>query len=211
MKMVNKESFTSQCLWPFAVILVAGAVLCPFSVQGDIYRYIDSNGVIHFTNLPSGRPYTLYLKEKPKVSRKKGVKPADRGKIHALVRRYATLFGLEEELVKAVIKVESDYDPTVVSSKGAQGLMQLIPETARDMEVGDPFDIEENIRGGSRYLRLMLDLFEDDLDLALAAYNAGPSVVQRYGRIPPFSETLRYVQKVKNQLFSLREEKAKSL
>ena len=189
----------------------AGWFFVPSVALGDIYRYVDPNGVIHFTNIPSGKPYTLYLKEKPKATLKKKGKPRDIGKIYELVRRYAGLFSLEEELVNAVIKVESDYDPSAVSSKGAQGLMQLIPETARDMEVENPFDMEENIRGGSRYLRLMLDMFAGNLDLALAAYNAGPSAVQRYGGVPPFGETLRYVEKVKEQLFSLRERKAQTL
>lgn len=189
----------------------AGGLLLPEVLWADIYRYIDAQGVIHFTNIPSGPKYTLYMKEKPKAARKKKVKPADINKVTAVVKRYAAIFGLEEELVSAVIKVESDYDAGAVSSKGAQGLMQLIPETARDMEVADPFDIEDNIRGGSRYLRLMLDLFEGDMDLALAAYNAGPSAVQRHGGIPPYDETLRYVEKVKKQYTSFRGLKGKTL
>jgi soluble lytic murein transglycosylase len=191
----------------FLCSAVAG-ILTPCVAQGDIFRYIDDRGVIHFTNIPSpGSQYTLYIKEKPKVIRKR----ADMDKVAALVKRYAARYDLEEALVRAVIKVESNYDPAAVSSKGAQGLMQLIPETARDMEVADPFDMEENIRGGSRYLRLMLDLFEGNLDLALAAYNAGPSAVQRCGGIPPYDETLQYVERVKDQYFSFREQKGKTL
>jgi len=185
-------------------------ILFPSLALGDIYRYIDEKGVIHFTNLPCGPHYTLYMKEKPKPIRKKRKNPVDLAKVTSLVKQYATQFGLEEELVEAVIKIESGYDPLAVSSKGAQGLMQLIPETARDMEVADPFDMAENIRGGSRYLRLMLDLFEDNLDLALAAYNAGPSAVQRYGGIPPYNETLRYVEKVKAQYSNFRNQKGKT-
>ena len=89
--------------------------------------------------------------------------------------------------------------------------MQLIPETARDLKVSDPFDIQENIRGGSQYLRMMLDQFSGNLDLALAAYNAGPGAVQQYGGIPPYSETVRYVEKVKTYLDQYRKEKEKSL
>ena len=185
-------------------LALAGGGVFPAVALGDIYRYIDESGVIHFTNIPSGNHYTLYIKEKPKTIPRRKVQPADIEKVAVAVRRYAAHFGLEEELVNAVIKVESNYDSFAVSSKGAQGLMQLIPETARDMEVADPFDIEDNIRGGSRYLRLMLDLFEGNLDLALAAYNAGPGAVQRYGGIPPYSETLRYVEKVKKQFYGFR-------
>ena len=104
---------------------------------------------------------------------------------------------LEEALIQAVIKVESDYNPSAVSSKGALGMMQLIPKTAKFLKVADPLDPEQNIRGGSHYLRLMLDQFKGDLDLALAAYNAGPTAVRRYGGVPPFAETQRYLTKVK--------------
>jgi soluble lytic murein transglycosylase len=107
---------------------------------------------------------------------------------------------LEEALVKAVIKVESDYQPSIVSKKGAQGLMQLIPETAKLLKVDNPFDPSENIRGGSEYLRQMLDLFNDDLELALAAYNSGPTTVKRFGGIPPYDETRNYVKRVKRYL-----------
>ena len=95
-----------------------------------------------------------------------------------------------------MIKVESDYQPHIVSSKGAQGLMQLIPETARDMNVVNPFDPSENINGGTKYLRLMLDQFNGDLELALAAYNAGENAVLKYGTIPPYKETRTYVDRV---------------
>ena len=110
---------------------------------------------------------------------------------------------MEEALIRAVIKAESDFNPSAVSDKGAMGIMQLIPETARDMRVADPFNPEENIRGGSRYLRLMLDEFDGNLELALAAYNAGPEAVRRYGGIPPFEETRTYVERVKKYLHEL--------
>lgn len=102
---------------------------------------------------------------------------------------------LDSKLVRAVIQVESSYDPQAISRKGALGLMQLMPETARQLRVEDPFDPQENIRGGTRYLRQMLDRF-GRLELALAAYNAGPSAVMRHGDVPPFSETRRYVDRV---------------
>ena len=113
-----------------------------------------------------------------------------------LIRQYARHQGLSPRLVQSVVQVESGYNPRALSSKGAQGLMQLMPGTARELGVGDAFDPEENIRGGTRYLRQQLDRFDGDLTLALAAYNAGPTAVSRYGGIPPYRETQRYVQKV---------------
>jgi len=161
--------------------------------QADIYRYVDDEGVINFTNTPTHGRWELVLKEDP---------PADAGHSSYLeiIRRHANSFALEEALVKAVIKVESDYQPRIVSKKGAQGLMQLIPETARLLNVNNPFDPSENIRGGSAYLRQMLDLFNEDLELALAAYNSGPNAVKRFGGIPPYDETQNYVRRVKHYL-----------
>ncbi len=182
------------------LIFWAGFLSLHQSALGDIYRYVDERGVIHFSNTPTGPEYVFFMKEEPLE-----------GDIDSFIRRYASRFNLEKELVCAVIKAESDYDPKAVSTKGAQGLMQLIPETARDLKVSDPFDIQENIRGGSQYLRMMLDQFSGNLDLALAAYNAGPGAVQQYGGIPPYSETVRYVEKVKTYLDQYRKEKEKSL
>ena len=108
----------------------------------------------------------------------------------------AGLTSLDPALIKAVIQVESGGDPTAVSNKGACGLMQLMPETSRILKVDDPFDPKQNIIGGAGYLRYQLDEF-GDIDLALAAYNAGPMAVKRYGRIPPFKETREYVRMVK--------------
>jgi soluble lytic murein transglycosylase-like protein len=155
----------------------------------DIYKYVDRNGVVHFTNTPTNGNFQLYLKE-----------GRNRSGVGDIIRRYASAFNLDAALVRAVIKVESDFNPRAVSPKGALGIMQLLPETAHDMNVSDPMNIEENIRGGSRYLRQMLDRFRGDLDLALAAYNAGPGAVTEHDGIPPFAETRDYVQKVKKFL-----------
>lgn len=113
-----------------------------------------------------------------------------------LIDHYSRHHGLDPELVRAVIQVESAFDPLARSRRGAMGLMQLMPDTARELEVGDVWDPEENIRGGTTYLRRMLDRFEGKLELALAGYNAGPSVVEKYGRVPPYRETVQYVDKV---------------
>jgi soluble lytic murein transglycosylase-like protein len=113
-----------------------------------------------------------------------------------LARTVARRYELDEELVSAVVRAESGYDPAAVSRVGAVGLMQLMPGTAAEMEVHDPFDPEQNLDGGVRYLKWMLDRFEGEVDLALAAYNAGPAAVDRYGGIPPYPETRSYVRRV---------------
>jgi len=176
-------------------LAVAGVVFCPLAVRADIFRYVDEEGVVHFSNVPTNGKFRFYRKETPP--------PND---LIQLISRYADFNRLEEALVRAVIKVESDFNPRAVSSKGAVGLMQLMPETARSLKVERPFDMEENIRGGTRYLRLMLDRF-NDLDLALAAYNAGPSTVQQYGGIPPYPETIQYVERVKRYMRKFRDER----
>lgn len=171
------------------VLLLAGIT----PAEADIYRYVDANGRVQFTDTPTHGRWNMYRKEGPSTS-------TGHRSYRDIIRRYANSYSLEEALVKAVIKVESDYQPRVVSKKGALGLMQLIPETAKSLKVRNPFDPSENIRGGSQYLRRMLDLFNNDLELALAAYNSGPSTVQRYGGIPPYDETRNYVKKVKHYL-----------
>lgn len=160
------------------------------SCQADIYRYVDANGNVHFTNTPTASHFNFYMKEGPSTRPLKEV-----------INEFADLYRLEAALIQAVIKAESDFNPKAISRKGALGMMQLLPDTARDMGVRNPFDPEDNIRGGSRYLRLMLDQFNNRLDLALAAYNAGPGAVRRHGGIPPYEETRTYVERVKKYLY----------
>ncbi len=189
--------------WIAVVVLVLSFGLADES-SADIYRYVDENGVVHFTNAPTHGKFTLH---------RKGSAPAagTLTDLSELISRYAFMFNLEEALLRAVIRAESNYNPSAVSSKGAIGFMQLIPDTARYLGIDDPFDPEQNIRGGSRYLRMMLDEFEGDLDLALAAYNAGPNAVKRHGGIPPFAETRTYVERVKRFLLNYRQGGGSSL
>jgi len=167
------------------IFLLISSLLAPQLSHAGIYRYVDAAGRVHFTNVPTSNKFQFYRDEGEKY------------KLATLITHYAQKFELDESLIKAVIKVESDYDPAVVSSKGAQGLMQLMPETAREIGVKNPFDPSDSIYGGSFYLRKMLDSFDRNLDYALAAYNAGPAAVRKYGGIPPFAETQNYVRRVK--------------
>lgn len=119
------------------------------------------------------------------------------GDVRTLVRHYARQYGLEESLVYAVIRAESNFDPNAVSTAGARGLMQLMPGTAEDMGLSDPYDPAQNIAGGTQYLSKLLRIFGNNLDLALAAYNAGPEVVKAHKGIPPYKETQQYVRTVR--------------
>jgi soluble lytic murein transglycosylase len=171
-------------------ILLVTVLLVPLSLavspaDADIYRYVDANGKVCFTDTPTHGRWNMYLKEGTVST------TANRSYLD-IIRRHATSYQLEDQ-------------PKIVSKKGAQGLMQLIPETSRDLRVSNPFDPSENIRGGSEYLRRMLDLFDNDLELALAAYNSGPTTVKRYGGIPPYNETQNYVKKVKRYLNHYRQ------
>lgn len=116
--------------------------------------------------------------------------------IDYIIKEKADKYNIDESLIKAVIKAESGFNPNAVSKAGASGLMQLMPGTARGLGVEDIFDVEQNIEGGAKYLRGMLDRFDGDKSLALAAYNAGPNAVKRYGGIPPYQETQNYVKRV---------------
>jgi len=160
------------------------------SVQADIYRYVDKNGVWHFTNVKTDSRYRLFVPS----SRRSLKKYLD--DYQGIIQQASVQFGIESHFIRAVIKAESGFDHRAVSSKGAQGLMQLMPGTAGDMEVTDPFDPEENIYGGTRYLSLLLKRFKNNKILALAAYNAGPEAVESYKGVPPFAETQEFVRRV---------------
>jgi soluble lytic murein transglycosylase-like protein len=186
--------------------LALPVTLLPGLASADIYSYVDENGVTHFTNKPEGdSKYKVYIKSSER-SGKKGpgvaaVMPSDRStdrftRYDQWIRQAATLYQIPEELVRAIIKAESDYDPRALSPVGATGLMQLMPETALRMQVRDIHDPRENIFGGVRFLRVLANDLNGDLALTIAAYNAGEGAVLKYGGIPPYEETQGYVTRV---------------
>ncbi|HSO18762.1 MAG TPA: lytic transglycosylase domain-containing protein [Desulfosarcina sp.] len=158
----------------------------------DIYIYIDGEGVMHFTNAPTSSDYQLYVKERPQ---RRGVQ-IDSNRFDRFIDEAASLHGVAFQLVKAVIRAESAFDPKAVSRKGAMGLMQIMPENLEAFRIHDPFDPWQNIMGGTRYLKALLQRFDGRVPLALAAYNAGPRAVDTHRGIPPIPETEAYVKRV---------------
>jgi soluble lytic murein transglycosylase-like protein len=181
-------------------LLAVGVVTAAVTVQADVYRGVAADGSVTLSNVyREGQHYV-------RVRRETAASPLPRAKPKALTKQRpftqlvvaaAAENGLPEALLHAVIDTESNYDPTALSAAGAAGLMQLMPDTARELGVEDVWDPEANIRGGARYLKRLMAMFDNDLSLALAAYNAGPGAVRSRGWvIPPFAETQRYVPRV---------------
>jgi soluble lytic murein transglycosylase-like protein len=181
----------------FIGITISYIVIFLFSagtnVHGDIYRYIDENGVMHFTNTPtdSSQNFKLFLREKPKINPRYSTKKYD-----DIIANASHQFDVSFPLLKAIIKAESGFDPRAVSKKGAKGLMQIMPENFKPLGIKDPFDPSQNINAGARYFKQMFDRFNGKLALSLAAYNAGPTAVERYKTVPPYEETEEYVRRV---------------
>jgi soluble lytic murein transglycosylase-like protein len=177
-------------------LLIAAALLgLPCEAGADIYMRIHKDGHTEFTNTPSGSGWVFYMRESgymPFVKFSEGGKPKS---IDEIISEIASEYEIDRHLVKAIITAESGSDPEAVSRKGAQGLMQLMPATSRELKVAKPFDPKENIIGGVKYIKGLLASY-GDLRLALAAYNAGPAAVKKYAGIPPYRETIQYVKRV---------------
>ena len=163
-----------------------------FPTGADIYVYVDKEGVRYFSNIPTTPQYRLFIRSKPRSSA--DIFLPDR--YDHLIFRAAKEQGLSFSLLKALIKVESDFNHKAVSRAGALGLMQIMPENLTELNINDPFDPWQNIKGGSRYLKSLLDRFDGKVSLALAAYNAGPSRVETHKGIPPYRETQNFVKEV---------------
>lgn len=182
----------------FAGLWIAWGVA--MSAHADIYRYEDEEGIIHFTDAPTDKRFKIFLRDlkkdrqlRTKLKFAASVNPAEYDQI---IKIYADKYGVSQSLIKAVIHAESGYNPNAVSPKGASGLMQLMPGTARSLKVSNSFDPKDNVEGGVKYLRFLLDTFRGDISLAVAAYNAGLNKVAKFGGIPPYAETRTYVNRV---------------
>jgi soluble lytic murein transglycosylase-like protein len=178
----------------FWLAALALTLLLPSQTLADIYKYVDEEGVIHFTNVPTDGKFKLFYREKPvHFQSELGLQLE---KYDPLIFKASEKYNINYNLIKAVIKAESNFNPQAVSRAGARGLMQLMPKTAYAYQVKDSFEPEGNIDGGVRYLHYLLKLFQGDLYLALAGYNAGENAVIHYKGIPPYPETRTYVQRV---------------
>ena len=170
-----------------------------------IYKYENDEGKIVFTDTPPDqaefkeyKPKALFvMSHKPPTVHARYYDMAARGRISPLIQNLAQQHEMDPFLVEAVVKAESDYDPMAISRAGAQGLMQIMPMTGMDLGLENPFDPKENLDAGIRHLKKLMAKYSNNLDLALAAYNAGEMSVQKYKGVPPYPETLDYIQKIK--------------
>ena len=204
---------------PRVVQLVLCAALgwgVPVGAQADIWQCTLRNGEIHYTNVrTTGARCRVIIRgdragPERRAARGDRVPARDRSpdrysRYDAHIREASVLYQIPEPFIRAVMRVESDYDPNVVSSAGAMGLMQLMPGTASRMGVQSPFDPRQSILGGTRYLRILANQFNGDLVLTIAAYNAGEGAVIRHGGVPPYEETRRYVQNVLRWYYAFRQ------
>ena len=191
---IRATSFRRHVAIGLRTIILAGIGSLAFSVPtttAEIYQFVGHDGSISLTNVPSDSRYR-------KVEIKSGRFHAalSERELEPVIRRHSSQHQLHPALIRAVIKAESNFDPRAVSRAGAIGLMQLMPQTAVRLDVRDMYDPDDNVGGGTKYLRQLLDRFHGNLPLALAAYNAGENAVDRYQALPPFDETRQYVRKV---------------
>jgi soluble lytic murein transglycosylase-like protein len=177
----------------FSLVFSALSLVPP--VAADVYVYKDKQGVLTFTNVPTHQGFQRVIREGNARFSGPGLLA---NSYEALIRSASNRHHVDADLIRAVIKVESDFDSSARSNKGAAGLMQLMPDTARLHNVVDLYDPSANIDGGVRHLKLLLQKYQGDLELSLAAYNAGIKAIEKHGGIPPFAETRDYVRRVLN-------------
>jgi len=171
-------------------------LLSPVAAKADVYMYTDKDGVVNFTNAPTHSGYRRVLRDVSSSLNSGPVVTNSGGNYDEAIREVSGRYSLDADLIRAVIKVESDFNSNARSNKGAMGLMQLMPDTARLHNVGDAYDPEANIDGGVRHLKMLLGRYQGDVSLSLTAYNAGSGAVDKHGGIPPFAETRDYVKRV---------------
>jgi soluble lytic murein transglycosylase len=178
-------------------VFILSFLLWPVVSGADIYRYVDGEGVIHYSNTQPDEKFTLYLREGPKAAPRAPASALPGASwMTGYVDRFSRANDLPPALVHAIIKAESNGQRKAVSRKGAEGVMQLMPFTSKRLRVADPFDPIENIEGGVKYIKELLVTFEGNLTNTVAAYNAGPAAVRKYGGVPPYQETRLYVRRV---------------
>ena len=180
----------------FRIFLIISLTVCPTVLWADIYRFVDDDGVVHYTNMHFDDKYELYLREGVKAPPASDGDRASTAWMMDYAERYSRAHNLSPALVKAIIRAESNGNRFAVSRKGAKGMMQLMPFTSKRLKVNDPFDPVENIEGGVKYIKELMGTFGGNVVNAVAAYNAGPAAVQKYGGIPPYTETRTYVKRV---------------
>jgi hypothetical protein len=193
-----------------AIAAFAFALCAAYTADAGVYMYEDSNGKILLTDKPRNFKQIAYFSPSGKEVSKdrkhwgaagKNTSPSKRNiryftRYSSIIKKAASKYKLDHNLVSAVVQVESQFNPRAVSRTGAVGLMQLMPSTARQLGVLDSYDPSQNIEGGTKYLRYLVERFNGDVTFALAAYNSGPLNVEKYGKVPPFKETERYIKKI---------------
>lgn len=198
------QNIVRYSLWRVAGLLLLTGIGSVQLLHAEVYRFTDKDGMVNYTNIkPANQQnvktfsFPCYASD-PKCQLLDWERiPLNRQAFNREIQAAAQVFTVDEALIRAIIHAESAYQPEALSPKGAQGLMQLMPATQKDLQVEDVFDPLSNIEGGTRYLASLMKEFDQNIDLAAAAYNAGPGAVHKYGGIPPYKETREYVRRVK--------------
>lgn len=186
-----------------ALCVVASVeIAAPAPASAQVYLRRNADGILEATDSPESSEFRLRFSAKGVVIHSRGFRSRARPEFDPFIEDAAAKFGVASDFIRAIIRIESSYDEFAVSSKGAKGLMQLMPATARRFGVSNPFDPEQAIMGGTEYLAYLLGLFKGNIELAAAGYNAGENAVLRYGGVPPYRETRNYVQRLRTVLGS---------
>lgn len=187
-----------------AVFCAMAALLMPAIAWAQVYKWVDEDGIVTYSNIAPPKDQDFQTLRFPCYAADPKCRGVQWEKVPLNTRAFRTEIqsasrfnSVDESLIRAIIHAESAYQPDAQSPKGAQGLMQLMPATQAELDVSNPFDPQQNIQGGARYLSLLLAQFNGDYELAAAAYNAGPGAVSKYGGVPPYDETREYVRRVK--------------